>query len=95
MLQVHRPSGFRDMELQHILGQPQTYPVSPIWNSSGVDSRFSSCPDALQPIRSVAAMMAITNFIKNLPDDGLDPARSCFGPVDGSKDFRALKPPLS
>ena len=39
--------------------------------------------------------MAIMNFIKNPPDDGLDPAWSCFGPVDGSKVFRALKPPLS
>jgi len=56
------------MELQHIIGQPQTYTVSPVWCSSEEAGGFSSCLDGLQPIRSVAAMMAIISFIMDCLD---------------------------
>jgi len=52
--------------LQHIIGQPQTYTVSPIWYSSEEDGSFSSCLDELQPKRSVAATMAIISFIMEI-----------------------------
>ena len=82
--------------MQHIIGQPQTYTVSPIWYSSEEDGSFSSCLDELQPIRSVAATMAIISFIMDCPDRCFDSnTRNCFGPFDGSKDFSGRKPPLT
>ena len=74
------------MELQHIMGQPQTYTVSPIWNCSEAAGSFSSCPEKLHPIRSIVAMIAIICFISKLPDGSFDTIiRNRIGLVDGSK----------
>jgi len=68
--------------LQHVIGHPQTYTVSPIWNSSEENGGFSSCPDGPHPIKRVATTMAIINFFMDYPDRCLDAARNRFDPVE-------------
>ena len=83
------------MELQHIIGQPQTYTVSPTWKFSEEGS-CSSGMDVLHPVRIAATTMAMMRCFTECPYRCMNSiTRTCFGSFDGSKRFISREPQLT